>query len=191
MRFITKRSTSSYKVLSIVALSVLSAGPITGCVQGAEQGGESVVAEDDAISRYKEEERNKKVVSQFVEEFKNKANHDIVDTLFTPDFVSHLPIPGIPPTRDGMKLVGKGIVGGFPDVHVTVEELVADHDIVVERTIARGTNTGEFNGIPATGKELTWSELHMYRLENGKIVELTSEINLLGIFSQLGVFPCQ
>ena len=136
-----------------------------------------------------EERDNKEIVARFIEEFKNKANHDIVDELLTPDFVHHLADPRLPPGRDAIKLLGQSIVAGFPDVRATVEELLADGDFVVERTTARATNTGEFNGIPATGNPVTWTEIHIYRLKDGKIVEQWSEIDLLALLTQLGAIP--
>ena len=135
------------------------------------------------------EQENKVIVARFIEEFKNKANHDIVDELFAPDFVHHLPDPRLPPGRAAIKLLGQSIVAGFPDVHATVEELLADGDMVIERTSARATNTGEFNGIPATGKQVSWTEIHIYRLKDGKIAEQWSEIDLLGLLTQLGAVP--
>ena len=132
---------------------------------------------------------NKEVVSRFIEEFKNKANHGIVDELMSPDFVHHLTDPRLPAGRDGIKALGQVIVGGFPDVHASVKELLADGDKVIERTQTSATHTGEFNGIPATGRQVGWTEIHIYRLENGKIVELWSEIDLLGLLVQLGAIP--
>lgn len=134
-------------------------------------------------------EDNRRVVTRFVEEFKNNANHDIVDELFSTDFVHHLADPGLPPGRAVMKLLGQSIVAGFPDVHVTVEDLLADGDKIIERTTARATHTGEFNGISATGNKVAWTEIHIYRLKNEKIVELWSEIDLLGLLGQLGAVP--
>ena len=136
-----------------------------------------------------EEQDNKEIVARFIEEFKNKANHDIVDELLTTDFVHHLADPRLPPGRDAIKLLGQAIAAGFPDVRATVEELLADGDFVVERTTARATNTGEFNGIPATGNQVSWTEIHIYRLKDGKIVEQWSEIDLLGLLTQLGAIP--
>ena len=132
---------------------------------------------------------NKEVVSRFIEEFKNKANHGIVDELMSSDFVHHLTDPRLPAGRDGIKALGQVIVGGFPDVHASVKELLADGDKVIERTQTSATHTGEFNGIPATGRQVGWTEIHIYRLENGKIVELWSEIDLLGLLVQLGAIP--
>ena len=130
-------------------------------------------------------EQNKAIVARFSEEFKNKGNHAIVDELFAPDFVHHLPIPGVAPGREGMKQVGGLVVIAFPDVHATVEDLLTDGDKVVERTSVRATSKGEFAGMPPTGKPVTWTELHVYRISDGKIAELWSEMNLLGLTQQL------
>ena len=134
-------------------------------------------------------EENKEIVSRFVEEFKNKANHAIVDELFATDFVHHLKDPRLPAGREAIKLLGQSIVAGFPDVQATVEDLLADGDNVIERTTARATHTGEFNGIPPTGNQVAWTEIHIYRLQDGKIAELWSEIDLLGLLVQLGAIP--
>ena len=147
----------------------------------------ALIACGDSASSQTDE--NKKVVSRFIEEFKNKANHDIVDELLTTDFVHHLKDPRLPPGRPAIKLLGQIIVAGFPDVHATVEELLADGDRVIERTSAVATHTGEFNGIPATGNKVAWTEIHIYRLEDGKIAEMWSEIDLLALLAQIGALP--
>ena len=140
-------------------------------------------------SQSNQSKANQEVVSRFIEEFKNNANAGIVDELMAPDFVHHFPDPRIPAGREGLKLAGQSIVMGFPDVHVTVEDLLADGDKVIERTTAKATNTGEFNGIPPSGNTVTWTEIHIYRLEDGKIAEMWSEIDLLGLLIQLGAVP--
>jgi len=132
---------------------------------------------------------NLEVVSRFIEEFKNNANHGIVDELMSPDFVHHLTDPRLPAGREGIKALGQVIVAGFPDVHASVQDLIADGDKVIERTQTSATHTGEFNGIPATGKQVGWTEIHIYRLADGKIVEQWSEIDLLGLLVQLGAIP--
>ncbi|PKB71657.1 MAG: hypothetical protein BZY87_04610 [SAR202 cluster bacterium Io17-Chloro-G6] len=129
------------------------------------------------------------MVSRFIEEFKNNANHEIVDELMSPDFVHHLTDPRLPEGREGIKLLGQSIVAGFPDVHASVQELLADGDKVIERTQTNATHTGEFNGIPPTGRQVGWTEIHIYRLEDGKIAEQWSEIDLLGLLVQLGAIP--
>ena len=179
MRTFTNRHRATGKLKAWLALAGISIAIVALAACG-DDGVSSSEAANDA---------NKSVVSNFIEEFKNSANMDIVDELFSPEFVHHIPDPRLPPGREGLKLAGQAIVGGFPDVQVTVEDLLADGDKVIERTTAKATHTGEFNGIPPTGKPVVWTEIHIYRLENGKIVELWSEINLLGLLVQLGAIP--
>ena len=90
-----------------------------------------------------------------------------------------------------MKALGGVVVKGFPDVQVTIEDLLAEGNEVVERTTARATHKGEFNGVPATGNKVRWSEIHIYRIEGGKVAELWSEIDFLGIMLQIGAIPAQ
>ena len=106
-----------------------------------------------------------------------------------PNFVHHLTDPRLPAGRDGIKALGQVIVAGFPDVHAAVQDLIADGDRVIERTQTSATHTGEFNGISPTGKQVEWTEIHIYRLEDGKIAEQWSEIDLLGLLVQLGAIP--
>ncbi len=156
---------------------LLTAATITGC-------GDSASSDADATRKV-----NLEVVSRFIEEFKNNANHGIVDELMSPDFVHHLTDPRLPEGREGIKILGQVIAAGFPDVHASVQELLADGDKVIERTQTSATHTGEFNGIPPTGRQVGWTEIHIYRLENGKIAEQWSEIDLLGLLVQLGAIP--
>jgi predicted ester cyclase len=134
-------------------------------------------------------DQNKAVVRRFSEEFKNRANHAIVDELLAKNFVHHFKDPRLPPGRDALKALGGAIVQAFPDVKATIENLVAEGDRVVERTTATGTHKGPFNGMGPTGRKVTWTELHEYRLANGKVVELWSEIDMLAILMQLGALP--
>src|SRR5215469_17342409 len=134
-------------------------------------------------------DENKAVVRRFSNEFKNKANHGIVDEIMAPNFQHHFKDPRIPKGREGMKLLGQSVVMAFPDVHANIHELIAEGNKVVERTEAHGTHKGTFNGVPATGRPVTWTELHVYTLDKGKITELWSEIDFLGMMMQIGAIP--
>ncbi len=134
-------------------------------------------------------EDNRAVVRRFIEEFKNNSNHDIVDELFAPNFVHHFQDPRVPKGREGFKMLGKSVAQAFPDVHVKIEDLVAEEETVVERNTVTATHTGEFNGIPATGRKVTWTEIDLYKLHDGKVVELWPEIDFLGLLTQLGAIP--
>jgi steroid delta-isomerase-like uncharacterized protein len=134
-------------------------------------------------------EESRATVRRFIEEFKNKANHDIVDELFAPNFVHHFQDPRIPRGREGFKMLGKSVAMAFPDVHVEIEDLVAEGETVVERNTVTATHKGEFNGIPATGRKVTWTEIDLYKLQDGKVTELWPEIDFLGLLTQLGAIP--
>ena len=124
-------------------------------------------------------EQNKDVVRHFVAEFKNKGNFAIVDELFTVDFVHHIAMPGLPPGRDGMKAVGQAVYAAFPDVHVDIQQLIAEGDFVVEKTVAKATHKGELGGIPPSGNPITWSETNIWKIQAGKIAEFRPETDLM------------
>jgi predicted ester cyclase len=85
---------------------------------------------------------------------------------------------------------GKSVFdNALPDFHYTIEDVIGEGDKVAVRLSAQGTQTGEFGGIPATGKHATWSEMHIGRISNGMLTEHWGEIDNLGMLQQLGVIP--
>ena len=129
----------------------------------------------------------KAVVERFVEEYKNRHNQDIVDKLVSDDCKVHIPLPGLPQGREGMRLNGRLMCSAFPDVRVDREFFIVDGDIVVERANASATHKGELMGLSPTDKKVSWTELHAYRVENGQITEVWSEADFMGVMVQLGV----
>ena len=111
------------------------------------------------------EARGVETVRRFEEEFKGQANHAIVDTLMTEDFVHHLPYGGLPSGRDGMKAVGELVTALINDIRVTVTMTVADGDLVADRVEAAGVRVDN-------GQPIRWVENHIYRLRDGRISEL-------------------
>jgi steroid delta-isomerase-like uncharacterized protein len=75
----------------------------------------------------------------------------------------------------------------FPDVQVTIEDMVAEGDKVMVRLTTRGTHQGEFAGIPPTGKQITMTGMEVVRIANGKIVERCANFDQLSFYQQLGV----
>ena len=86
----------------------------------------------------------------------------------------------------GLKGLVSGYLTGFPDITLTVEGQVEAGDVVVTRFVATGTNTGEFNGKPPTGKAVRMQVISMTRLVDGKIAEEWEEGDMLGMMGQLG-----
>ena len=77
----------------------------------------------------------------------------------------------------------------FPDLHYTVEDMVAEGDKVAVHYTGRGTHHGEFQGIPATGKPMTYTGILIWRFVDGKIAEHWAAPDLLGLMQQLGAIP--
>jgi predicted ester cyclase len=134
-------------------------------------------------------EHNKAVIRRFVNEYKNDHNPAVIDELFSSEFITHFRLPGVTPDLKGFRSVGTAVIGAMPDVKAVLEDLLADGDKVIERTSATGTQTQPLLGIPATGRRVAFTEIHIYRFENGKIAEHWPEVDFYALFAQLGVIP--
>jgi steroid delta-isomerase-like uncharacterized protein len=136
-------------------------------------------------------EQNKTIVRRYWEEVWNQGNLAVVDELIATDFDGH-PAPSDADFGRGpagqKQLVGL-YAGAFPDMRMTIDDMAADGDRVVLRWTARGTNTGEMMGMPATGKRATVTGIVINRLAGGKIVEGWTNFDALGMLQQLGVIP--
>src|SRR3954452_9207191 len=99
-------------------------------------------------------EENKAVVRHWIEEAWNRGNLAVIDDLTAPDFVDHHLPPGVPPNAEGHKTWVQMARAGFPDIHLTIDDMIAEGDKVVARMTVSGTQTGEFMGVPPTGKAI-------------------------------------
>jgi predicted ester cyclase len=77
----------------------------------------------------------------------------------------------------------------FPDLHITVEDVIAEGDKLVERDTVTGTHQGEFMGLPPTGKTVSYSEIFIMRFVNGRIAEIWGVADALSQMKQLGMIP--
>lgn len=135
-------------------------------------------------------EENKALVRRCIEEVFNKGNVTAIDEFFAHNFVPALH-SGVTRDREGYKQFVAAFFGAFPDLHVTVDDMIAEGDKVVFRATNSGTHKGEFIGIAPTGKQVTWTEISICRIKGGKVVEIWSEVDKLGHMKQLGVVPSQ
>ena len=131
-------------------------------------------------------ERNKAQVRRVIEEIYNRGDLAVVDELAASDLVIHASSQDIR-GRDGAKQYVAALRAGFPDLHLTVEDQVAEGDMVVTRWTARGTHTGAFQGIPATGRAIRVAGTDIDRIIDGKTVECWAHVDELGLMQQLGV----
>ena len=131
---------------------------------------------------------NKVFAARIVEEFFSRGNLSNIGDLFSPDIVVHDPDKEL----RGLEQVKQGIIrlrAAFPDLHYTVEDMIAEGEKVVIRFIGRGTHRGEFRGVSATAKEMTYTGIMILRFVEGKVVDYWAVSDALGIFQQLGVMP--
>jgi predicted ester cyclase len=132
-------------------------------------------------------EQNKDLARRFIEEVLNTGKLDRMGEFLAPDFVEHAAPPNVPPTVEGVKMFFQGLRSAFPNFKYTINDALADGDLVVQRTTGQGTMTGEFQGMKPTGKSATWSELHTIRIKNGKVVEHWANVDQMSMLMQLGL----
>jgi len=135
-------------------------------------------------------EENKALVRRFFEEVLNEKRLDRADELVAPDYLDHAALPGQGPGLEGAKQQRWAMYfAAIPDLHSTIDDLVAEGDKVVVRYTGEGTQQGELLGIPPTGKRFRFSGICIIRLAEGKIAENWEQDDLLGLMQQLGVLP--
>ena len=127
-------------------------------------------------------EQNKELARRFFEECVNRKNVALMDELVSPRFVNRSAMPGASVDRDGYKQQVANFVNEFPDIHLTIEDLIAEGDKVVVRLTASGTNR-------SAGKKATWPAILIFRIKAGKIVERWETRDDLGMMRQLGQLP--
>ena len=134
-------------------------------------------------------EENKANVRRVIEEVFNKGNLAAADELVATNYIYHGPIGMEFKGPEGLKQLISMFRTAFPDLHITIEEMVAEGDKVVLRYTARGTHKGELMGIAPTGKQVTVPGANIAHFEGGKQVEVWCTMDLLGMMQQLDVVP--
>ena len=130
-------------------------------------------------------EANKKLVRRFIDEVFVGANQASIDEMVTPDFAWHVG-DSATMSRAEFKQATKRVSGALNDVSFTIEDEIAEGDRVAVRLTASATQVGEFMKIPPSGKSYKVTEIHIFRIEDGKIAEHWHEFDRLGIMQQLG-----
>ncbi|MFZ0428560.1 MAG: ester cyclase [Acidobacteriota bacterium] len=132
--------------------------------------------------------KNKALISRIANDIWNRGEMGVVDELMADDAKYHGPhMPGGTGDRETWRRAISGYRSAFPDSHVVFEELLECGNTVVGRWNATGTQTGPLPGAEPSGKRIAISGITIYRIANGKIVEAWEELDLLGMWQQLGV----
>lgn len=132
---------------------------------------------------------NKAIVRRFIDEYQSQGDESVADEILADDFVDHSPFGPLPPDREGVKQLFAVLRAAFPDLRAVVRDQAAEGDKVWTRKTFHGTNDGEFMGMPATGKRVSFDVIDVLRLRDGRFVEHWNVVDSLGLMQQLGAVP--
>jgi steroid delta-isomerase-like uncharacterized protein len=133
-------------------------------------------------------EVNSALVRRIWEEVWNRGVLDTVDEVLAEDYVGHIPaMPDVVRGTEGFKELIVAYRTAYPDVHVTVDDVIATEDRVVVRWTSHGTNEGSLMGMPATGRKVEVSGISIFEIEDGKVAEEWEGFDTLAMMQQLGV----
>lgn len=131
----------------------------------------------------------KEIYRCFLDEAFNRGNLEALDDILDPGYVDHNAPSGTPPGPEGIKHMVAGFRLAFPDVHMTIEDQIAEGDRVATRYTFRGTHLGDLMGIPPSGRRVEMSGITIARMTNGKMTEGWVVYDLLGLMQQIGAIP--
>jgi steroid delta-isomerase-like uncharacterized protein len=134
-------------------------------------------------------EDSRAVAQRWMQEVWQKGDAAAMDELLAADFVFNYPSPGARGDREGYKATVKEILGGFPDVKFSAQDVVAEGDRVVVHWRGRGTHRGDYWGIAPTGRQVTMEGLSLLRIAGGKLAAEVGYSNTLEMMQELGAFP--
>jgi len=113
----------------------------------------------------------------------------LLSEVLAPNIVDHNPVPGQGPGLEGVKQTFGQFKAAFSDFSISVEDMVAEGDKVASQVTFHMTHTGEFMGIPATGKRITYPGIDILRIAGGKVVDRWGQFDDIGMMQQMGVLP--
>jgi steroid delta-isomerase-like uncharacterized protein len=112
-----------------------------------------------------------------------------IDEIVAPNLLFHTPAPMDATGAQALKQVWTVLLRAFPDLHVAVEDVIAEGDKIVVRNTVTGTHRGEYRGLPPTGKSVKYGEIFIFRFAEGRIAEIWGVVDLMSQMRQLGVMP--
>jgi predicted ester cyclase len=127
---------------------------------------------------------NRALVADFYDEVINGGRLELVDEIVAEDFVEHGTRPAAP-GREGFKVFLRELGGGLSDIRWQTHDVIAEADRVVVRGSIEGTHTGDLFGHAPTGRRVSWTAIHIWRVTDGQLRERWAEVNLLNLMEQL------
>ena len=131
-------------------------------------------------------EDNKRIIRRLYDEVMGKGEMSVADEIFHPDYIDHMPIMETP-DRAGLLKSVEAARKAFPDVKPKIIAEIAEDDWVAIAVYADGGNhKNTYMGIPATGRHVTWTETHFWRVTEGRIKEHYGNVSMFEIHKMLG-----
>ena len=134
-------------------------------------------------------EQNKAIIRRLYEEVINNANLAALDELTDAEVMIHTSVPDVTPTREGFRHLASVYLNAFPVQHTEVHRLMAEGDLVTAIHTHHVTHGGDFMGAPPSGKEAIVPGIEVFRLTQGRIVEMWHQDDLFSLVHQLGLMP--
>jgi steroid delta-isomerase-like uncharacterized protein len=137
-----------------------------------------------------EAERNKATLGRLHDAMSTgdaEAIAKTIDEVVDPDVLIRTPLPIDATGTQALKQVWAMLLRAFPDLHVAVEDVIAEGDKLVSRNTVTGTHQGEYMGRPPTGRSVTYNEIFIFRFADGRIAETWGVVDVLSQMRQLGV----
>jgi predicted ester cyclase len=131
----------------------------------------------------------KVLARRFNDEVFMQGKVEVIDELVADDFVEHQPFPGLEPTKEGLKKFVQLFHAAFSDIKVETLSVGTDGDELWVHSVFTGTHTGDFAGIPPTGKSVTLAMMDRVVVRDDKAIEHWGVSDDLGMMTQLGVVP--
>ncbi len=128
------------------------------------------------------------IITRFEDAFR-AGDQAPIDELCDPGLVDHNPAPDQEPTLAGFKQKVAGFKATFPDIEEDLQDIIASGDTVATRWVVTGSQQQEFMGIPATGQVIRVEGMNFYRLKDGRVTDIWTQFDGLGMMQQLGAIP--
>ncbi len=131
-------------------------------------------------------ERNKAIAARYFTEVLSQGKLATMEEIFDTDVIAHFPGGEVVHGLDALKQLVAGSRDGVPDMQFTVEDQIAEANRVALRLSARGTHRGDFFGLAATNKEISWTGNSIFRLADGRIEEFWAGLDMVNVMRQAG-----
>jgi steroid delta-isomerase-like uncharacterized protein len=135
------------------------------------------------------EKANIEITQRFIEEALNHGNLDFARQHTAQNYVEHDPVPGQEPGWAGFEKWLVDFRKAFPDMHITVDDIIAKGDKVIIRSTMTGTQKGPMNGMPPTNKSVKVEGIDIIRIVDGKQTDHWGQTDIVGLMTQLGMMP--